>query len=109
VFMFGMPALHMAAKNRVPVTFIVINNSSYAAVKSGLLRFKGRAAEKGIFPGSDISGPDYTMIAKGFGISAFKVTSKADWHYLSQAVEQDDEPVLIEMVTDPSDVGRLAR
>ena len=109
VFMFGMPALHMAAKNRVPVTFIVINNSSYAAVKSGLLRFEGRAAKQGIFPGSDISGPDYKTIAKGFGLPAFKVTSNADWHYLSQAVEQDEEPVLIEMVTDPSDVGRLPR
>jgi benzoylformate decarboxylase len=109
VFMFGMPALHVAAKNKVPVIFIVINNSSYAAVKSGLLRLKGRAAEKGIFPGTDIGGPDYATIAKGFGISAFKVVSEKDLRFLSTAAEKDDEPVLIEIVTDPLDVGRLAR
>ena len=109
VFMFGMPALHVAAKNKVPVTFVVVNNSSYAAVKSGLLRFKGRAAEKGVFPGSDISGPDYAKIAEGFGVRAFKVSSEQDYLFLSSAMAQDEEPFLIEVLTDPLDVGRIER
>ncbi len=109
VFMFGAPALHTAAKHHLPIVFIVINNSMYAAVKAGLLRYGGQAAEKGIFPGSDIAGPDYAAIAKGFGVSAFKVTSNEELPRLSEVIRQADGPVLVEVVTDPEDAGRIAR
>jgi benzoylformate decarboxylase len=109
VFMFGAPALHTAAKHHLPIVFIVINNSMYAAVKAGLLRYGGQAAEKGIFPGSDIAGPEYAVIAKGFGVSAFKVTSNEDLPRLSEVIRQADGPVLVEVVTDPEDAGRIAR
>jgi thiamine pyrophosphate-dependent acetolactate synthase large subunit-like protein len=81
----------------------------YAAVKAGLLRYGGQAAEKGIFPGSDIGGPDYAAIAKGFGVSAFKVTSNDHLPRLSEVIRQADGPVLVEVVTDPEDAGRIAR
>jgi benzoylformate decarboxylase len=108
-FMFGAPALLTAMKYNVPVTFLLVNNSSYAAVKAGLLRYKGEAAKKGIFPGSDIGGVRYATIAEGFGIPAFQVTSEADLHRISEAIAQDDGPVLIEVVTDPDEVGRIER
>lgn len=109
VFMFGAPALHTAAKHHLPIVFIVINNSMYAAVKAGLLRYGGQAAEKGIFPGADIGGPDYAAIAEGFGVSAFKVTSNEDLPRLSEVIKEADGPVLVEVVTDPEDAGRIAR
>ena len=109
VFMFGAPALHTAAKHNLPIVFVVINNSMYAAVKAGLLRYGGQAADKGIFPGADIGGPDYAAIAKGFGVSAFKVASNKDLPRLSQVIREADGPVLVEVVTDPEDAGRIAR
>ena len=106
-FMFGAPALHTAEKYHVPVCFIIINNSSYAAVKAGLLRYKGQAAQKGVFPGSDIGGPDYATIAKGFGVPGFKVTSKRDLVRLPKVIGKERGPVLVEVVTDPADAGGL--
>jgi len=106
-FMFGAPALHTAEKCHVPVCFIIINNSSYAAVKAGLLRYKGQAAQKGVFPGTDIGGPDYATIAKGFGVPGFKVISKRDLVRLPKVIGKERGPVLVEVVTDPADEGGL--
>jgi benzoylformate decarboxylase len=105
-FMFGAPALHTAEKCHVPVDFIAINNSSYAAVKAGLLRYKGQAVREGVFPGTDIGGPDYVTIAKGFGVSAFKATSLRDLSRLPKVIGKEGGPVLVEAVTDPADAGR---
>ena len=52
----------------------------------------------------------YTSAKTGENVEkAFKVISEKDLHLLSKAIEQDDETVLIEIVTDPLDVGRLTR
>ncbi len=108
-FIFGLPALHTARKYNIPVGFIIINNSSYAAVKAGLLRYKREASQRGIFPGTDIGGPDYTAIAKGFGVASFKVESEKDLSLISKANGEYEGPVLVEMITDPEDVGRVER
>lgn len=108
-FIFGMPALHTAKKYNIPVGFIIINNSSYNAVKAGLLRYKGQASRKGIFPGTDIGGPDYTTIAKGFGIPSFRVESEKDLNLVLKANGKGEGPVLVEVITDPADVGKIER
>jgi len=108
-FIFGMPALHTAMKYHVPVGFIIINNSSYAAVKAGLLRYKGKAYQKGFFPGTDISGADYTTIAKGFGVTSFKVESQKEISIISKAMGKEKEPIFVEVLTDPTDPGRIER
>ncbi len=107
-FIFGLPSLHTVYKYKIPVGFIIINNSSYAAVKAGLLRYKGEAAKTGIFPGTDIGGPDYTHVAKGFGINSYKISSKEDLKILSEIIGKE-ESFLIEVITDPKDVGRVER
>jgi benzoylformate decarboxylase len=101
VCMFGLPALQTAEKYDINLTYIVINNSRYAAVISGLLHYNGKAAQRGIFPGTDISGPDYSKIAEGFGISSLKVVSKKDLSRLSDFIDQDDHPGLIEIIVNP--------
>ena len=106
-FMFGVPALHTADKYHLSVGFIVIDNSCYAAVKAGLLRYKGQAAQKGVFPGTDIGGPDYAAIAKGFGVPGLKVTSKRDLVRLPKVIGKERGPVLVEVVIDPADAGGL--
>jgi benzoylformate decarboxylase len=99
----------MAAKYQLPVIFIIINNASYAAIKASLIRYRGKAVEKDIFFGSDIGGPEYATIAKGFGVSAFKVASKLDLPRLTEAIEDGDEPLLIDFVIDPMDLGRTVK
>ncbi len=55
------------------------------------------------------SGNRFTECAKGFSVSAFKVTSDADLCRLPGLIEQGAEPVLVEVLTDPGDVGRIVR
>jgi benzoylformate decarboxylase len=109
VFMFGIPALWVAAKHSLRVVFVVINNGMYAAVKAGLLRFGGRAATAGVFPGTDIVGVDHVQAAAAFGVRGERVTQPGDLEgALARAVAARG-PYLVEVVTDPSDVGALAR
>ncbi len=73
VFQFGLPALWTAMRYRIPVSYVVLNNQRYAAVRSALRRFGGRAVERNEFPGTDLSGPNIAQIAAGFGLASTRV------------------------------------
>lgn len=87
VFQFGIQALWTASALHLPVTFIVINNASYAAVKAALKRFRSRTpgVSPVTFPASDIAGPDIAAISRGFGAHAETVERIAE---LSGALER---------------------
>lgn len=109
VFMFGVPALWMAQELRLPIVFIVINNLGYAAVKAGLLRYGGKASQAGIFPATDISGVNYAQVARGFGLAAERVDDPVVLGSVLEKALTSDGPFLLEVLTDPGDVGNLAR
>ncbi|GAA4082021.1 benzoylformate decarboxylase [Nonomuraea soli] len=67
---YAVPALWSAAAYGVPVTFVVLSNSSYAVLKW----FAGPLA----VPGLDIPGIDIVSIARGYGIPATTARSAAD-------------------------------
>ncbi|WP_255945469.1 thiamine pyrophosphate-binding protein [Streptomyces odontomachi] len=103
VFQFGPQALWVAARYRIPVTFVVINNGSYAAVAAALRRYGGLAERTGEYPGKDISGVDIAAVARGFGLDATRLHDPAE---LPAAVKQlSGRPALIEVLTDPDDLG----
>ncbi|MDF5756932.1 thiamine pyrophosphate-binding protein [Spongiactinospora sp. TRM90649] len=77
VFQFGLQGLWTAVRHRLPVTMIVLNNGAYQAVRAGLRRYGRRALATGVYPLTDISGPDYAAVARGFGATAFTVDSAA--------------------------------
>ena len=109
VFQFGLPALWTARRYNVPVVFVVINNRRYAAVRAGLLRFGGKASKTGIFPATDISGVDIAQVARGFGLAARTVEDPATLEGALKEALALNEPVLLEVLTDPDDTGKLAR
>lgn len=109
VFMFGVPALWTAAKYHIPAVFIVINNSSYAAVKAGLLRYNQQAARKGVFPGTDISGTNYAEVARGFGVEAQRISDPKELPFMLKEVIALNKPYLIEVMTDPHYMGNISR
>jgi benzoylformate decarboxylase len=103
VFQFGPQALWVAARYHIPVVFVVINNRSYAAVAAALRRYAGEAARTGVYPGKDIAGVDIAAVARGFGLPARRVRHAAE---LAAAVKEFGEgPALVEIHTDPSDLG----
>lgn len=93
--LYTIQALWSAAQNRLPVTFVVLNNAGYGAVKS-------LGARMGIahMPGSDVPGVDFVEIARGFGCLASRVEHAAD---LAPALKQayaSDQPWLIDVRMD---------
>src|SRR5436309_2002568 len=56
--MYAPQALWTAARYRLPITYVVPNNTSYAILKSGMLSLDLDSAKRGIFPGMDLADPE---------------------------------------------------
>lgn len=106
-FHFGPAALWMAAKHSLPIVFIVINNGMYAAVKKGLIRYAGRAVEAGVFPATDVTGVDFVRVAEGYGLVAERLTEPDELEPAVERALKRRGPSLLDVTTDPGDVGRL--
>jgi benzoylformate decarboxylase len=78
--LYTIQALWNAAQHRLAITFVVLNNAGYGAVKS-------LGARMGIahMPGSDVPGVDFVEIARGFGCLASRVERATD---LASALQQ---------------------
>jgi benzoylformate decarboxylase len=72
-FQFGLPALWTAARSRVRVVVVVLDNGAYSAVASALHRFGGAAVARDRWPGTDITGLDIAAAAEAFGVPAVRV------------------------------------
>ncbi|MEK7386592.1 MAG: thiamine pyrophosphate-binding protein, partial [candidate division NC10 bacterium] len=73
--MYSPQALWTAARYRLPITYVVPNNTSYAILKSGMLSLDLASAKRGIYPGMDLVDPeiDYAGLAKALGVRAERV------------------------------------
>jgi len=71
--LYTIQALWTAAQHRLPITFVILNNAGYGAVKS-------LAARMGVvhMPGSDVAGVDFVDVARGFGCRAARVEHAAE-------------------------------
>jgi benzoylformate decarboxylase len=105
VFQFGLPALWSAARSGLPVTYVVMNNQSYAAVGAALRRYGGEAVARQRYPGVDIAGPRIADISTAFGVPGRRVDSLADLRECLDAARTVDHPTLVEVMTDPTTFG----
>jgi thiamine pyrophosphate-dependent acetolactate synthase large subunit-like protein len=106
---FALPALFTAKKYALNVTVIVLNNQSYAAVRAAYQRRGRTLVEAEGLVGTSLEGVYYAQIAQGFGWKAQRVET---WYELENALKTARErsgPFLIEIMTDPHDVGPLSR
>lgn len=62
---YGITALWTAAQRRLPVTFVILRNGTY-----GALRWFGELLGVRDAPGLDVPGLDFTRIAEGYGVPA---------------------------------------
>jgi benzoylformate decarboxylase len=93
--LYSIQALWTAAQHRLPITFVILDNAGYAAVKS-------LGARLGIahMPGSDVEGVDFVDVARGFGCRAARVEQAAQ---LAPALAQAfaaKEPWLVDVRMD---------
>jgi benzoylformate decarboxylase len=104
-FQFSPQALWVAARYRIEVTYVVMNNESYAAVGAALRRYGGTAAARGTYPGKDLSGIDVAAIARGYGVLARRVHHADELPAAMADARAHPGPALIEIMTDPDYLG----
>ncbi|EOD69925.1 benzoylformate decarboxylase [Amycolatopsis vancoresmycina] len=92
---YGITALWSAAHYRVPVTFVILRNGVY-----GALRWFGELLGTPDVPGTEIPGLDFTAIAAGYGVEATTVADED--HLRTQLKTTPDGPRLIQVDTEPT-------
>lgn len=102
---FGIQGLWTAARYRIPVVFLVINNQSYAAIGAAVQRFKGSLSPKERAEFVDLRGPNLAAVAQGFGLSSHRATTLEAVQSALADAYQREEPCLIEVITDPEALG----
>jgi benzoylformate decarboxylase len=107
VFQFGIQALWTAVSCRLPVTFVVVDNASYAAVKAALKRYRARAGteDHGVYPASELPGPDIAAIARGFGAYGETVDRLADLRASIERAFACGGPAVVVVKTDRTHTG----
>ena len=100
--MYAPQALWTAARYRLPVTYVVPNNRSYAILKAGMLGFGLPSAKKGIFPGMDLTEPsiDYLALARAMGVRAERATKPSELRDVLAACLAHPGPSLVDVEID---------
>src|SRR5262245_37330716 len=100
--MYAPQALWTAAHYRLPITYVVPNNSSYAILKSGMLSLDLASAKRGIYPGMDLVEPAiaYVGLARSLGVRAERVDKPSGLRDTLAACLADPGPTLVDVAID---------
>lgn len=96
--MYAVQALWTAARYRIPVTVLVIDNRAYQVLKDGMATYKGGPVPSHRLIGMDLLDPpvDIPTVARGFGVLARTVAEPEE---LQAALEERSrEPRLIDVL-----------
>lgn len=92
---YSITALWTAAYYKIPVIFIILRNGTYGALYWFSSLFNATNV-----PGIDIPNIDFTQIAKGYGVKAFRANNDDDFIQIFQkCLHTNNEPTLIEVIT----------
>jgi benzoylformate decarboxylase len=95
--MYCVQALWTAAREHVPVTFVVLDNAQYAAV-----RILGEAVGGTKVPGTELGGIDFAQLARSMGCSARTVDRAEDLRPALAAALAENGPSLVHVKVDPN-------
>ncbi|MDQ0218168.1 thiamine pyrophosphate-dependent enzyme [Peribacillus cavernae] len=96
-FMMTLQELETALRYEVPIIALVINNNIY-----GTIRMHQEKNYPGRVIGTDLSNPDYGMLAKAFGVHGERVERNDQFIPVLQRALAAKVPTIIEVVTDPN-------
>jgi benzoylformate decarboxylase len=103
-FQFGIQALFTAEQLQLPITYVVVDNVAYAAVRAALKRYR-KGERVAAYPASDLRGPDIAAIARGFGAYAETVDTIADLRGALDHAFAQSGPSVIVVKTDTTHTG----
>jgi benzoylformate decarboxylase len=90
--LYTIQGLWTAAQHKLPITFVILNNAGYGAVKS-----LGERLGIARMPGSEVPGVDFVHVARGFGCQATRVERAADLAPALSAAFAAPEPTLVDV------------
>jgi benzoylformate decarboxylase len=96
--MYTVQALWTAARYRIPVTVLVMDNRAYQVLKDGMAQYKGEPVSPQRLIGMDLDRPvvDIPAVAQGFGVPA-RLISRPD-ELRDALAERHDGPRLLDVV-----------
>lgn len=102
--MYACQALWTAARYRLPITYVVLNNASYAILKAGMLDMGLDSPKRGLFPGMDLVAPeiDFVGLAAALGVRAERVEHPRDLRGVLETMLASDGPTLVDVALDRS-------
>jgi benzoylformate decarboxylase len=99
--MYCIQAIWTAAQRGLPITFLVMNNSGYGAMRAFSQIMQAHRP-----PGIDLPGLDFVALAKGLGCPGKRVTDVADLDRTLGEALAAQGPVLVDIAVDET-VGDL--
>ena len=100
--MYACQALWTAAHYRLPITYVVPNNASYAILKIGMLGMGLDSAKRDVYPGMDLVDPeiDYVALARALGVRAERVEKPGVLGDVLRACLAHPGPALVDVAID---------
>jgi benzoylformate decarboxylase len=107
--MYAPQALWTAAHYRLPITYVVPNNASYAILKAGMLTLGLESAKRGAYPGMDLVDPeiDYAGLARALGVRAERVDKPRDLREALAECLAHPGPALLDVAVDRTVKGAI--
>ena len=70
--MYTIQALWTAAHDRIPVVFVILNNTSYRILKQRLHGFRALAEQADTYVGMELTDPaiDFVALSRALGVAA---------------------------------------
>ena len=84
----------------LPITLIVLNNSSFGWIKAGQKMLGGK------YYSVDFSDTDNAAVARAYGIAARRVENPRDLHGALKEALRTDAPFLVDIVVQPLEEAR---
>ena len=100
--MYTVQGLWTAAHDRIPVVWVIFNNTSYRILKQRLVMLRGLAEQADKFIGMELDNPaiDFVGLARSLGVAAEHANTEKDVTDLIAKGLASNAPLLIEVATD---------
>src|SRR5438309_3948 len=98
--MYSITALWTAAHHRIPVTYVMLNNSTYGILKLNMLEYLGQAAKDRKFVAMDLTDPElrFDRMAEAMGVRAWRVEQPSELASALQSALAEPGPSLVDVV-----------
>ena len=92
---YGIQGLWTAVEFDLPITFVIVNNGGYGAMKAFSMLFNSKRS-----PSFDIEHVDFIALAKGFGCKAKRVEKVDELAAALAAAHRSKGPMLLDVVVE---------